>query len=70
MSQCPIVTSVTYNVEAGDDGEGRVGGGLTQILPSITQLHTGDCQLPVLKLEFSSKERRRIWSGQAVAVIR
>ena len=52
MSQCPIVTSVTtYNVEAGDDGEGRVGGGLAEVLPPVLQPHSGDRQLPALKLQ-------------------
>ena len=38
----------TYNIQSGGDGEGRVGGGLAQVLPAVLQLHPGDGQLPAL----------------------
>ena len=38
----------TYNIQSGGDGEGRVGGGLTEVLPAVLQLHPGDGQLPAL----------------------
>ena len=38
----------TYNIQSGGDGEGRVGGGLAEVLPAVLQLHPGDGQLPAL----------------------
>ena len=41
----------TYNIQSGGDGQGRVGGGLAEVLPPVLQAHSGDRQLPALKLQ-------------------